>query len=43
METQNKAEEKKNYVYTPVEKLGSIRQETATGGGGKTPDGEGCS
>ena len=33
MDTQKTTEEKKTYDYTPVEKLGSIRQETATGNG----------
>ena len=40
MDTQNTVEEKKPYDYTPVEKLGSIRQETATGViGAGNPDG----
>ena len=39
MDTQKTVEEKKPYDYTPVEKLGSIRQETATGEGTVIPDG----
>lgn len=31
MDTPKTTEEKKAYTYSPVQKLGSIRQETATG------------